>query len=561
MSKNEQMENQEFVKISERLALLEERLSSLENKVSSGSRQQQFIESIENGGISGGETVAVDETTIESNILEYGLSWVGIVVLMFGIGFLMMFIRKQTNVYITSLTGYLAVGLVYTLSRYLKNTHEHLAYMLNIGTHLLLYYVTMRLYFFSSPPAIPIKEVVVMLLLAVIAFQLYRSVKLNSELVAAIAIFLVQATSAFCDTTHESLPLLTLAAATSLWFFYRYGWWRQMIFAIITIYLSHIVWLMGNPVMGHPISGLSGPQFNLAYLFSYGLIFSMAALVKPDGRFKPGVFTSSIMVNGIFFFLVLLLEVLLFYMKTFSGIFAGVFVACLAYSIFLKFRTERVFDSAFYAIFSFLALSAAVYGYTGLPGAYFFLSLQSVLVVSWALWFRSQFIVVVNTILFASMLLVYMVSGTYLDTVNFTFAISAFLTARIINWQKMRLELKTENFRTIYLVCLFFTFAFALFRAVPSQYVTPAWTGASILYFLLSLILKNRKYRWMAIFMLLVTAVYLFTVDLAHMETGYRVIAFLFLAIVLFGSSLYFTKYLRKQKTNSSAENTETGKP
>ena len=125
----------------------------------------------------------------------------------------------------------------------------------------------------------------------------------------------------------------------------------------------------------------------------------------------------------------------------------------------------------------------------------------------------------------------------------------------------MRLELKTEMFRTIYLVCLFFTFAFALYRAVPSQYVTPAWTGAAILYFLLSLVLKNRKYRWMAIIMLLVTAVYLFTVDLAHMETGYRVIAFLFLALVLFGSSLYFTRFLRKQKTNSYAENTETGKP
>ncbi len=555
------MENQDFVKISERLALLEERLSAIENKVSSGSRQQQLIERIENAGLSDGETVAVDGVTIESNIIEYGLSWIGIVVLMFGIGFLMMFIQKQTNTYVTSLVGYLAVGLVYTLSRYLKNTHEHLAYMLNIGTHLLLYYVTMRLYFFSSPPAIPVKEVVVLLLLAVIGFQLYRSVKLNSELVAAIAILLVQVTSAFCDTTHESLPLLTLAAAASLWFFYRYGWWRQMIFSIITIYISHIIWLMGNPLMGHTISGLSAPQFNLVYLFSYGVLFSMAALVKPGERFKPGVFSSSIMVNGIFFFLVLLLEVLLFYMKNYSGIFTGVFVSCLAYSIFLKFRTERVFDSAFYAIFSFLALSAAVYGYTGLPGAYFFLSLQSVLVVSWALWFRSQFIVVVNTILFVSMLMVYLVSGTYLDTVNFTFAISAFLTARIINWQRMRLELKTENFRTIYLVCLFFIFAFALYRAVPSQYVTPAWTGASILYFLLSLILKNKKYRWMAIAMLLVTAVYLFTVDLAHMETGYRVIAFLFLAIVLFGSSLYFTRLLRSKKSTSSTENTETGNP
>jgi uncharacterized membrane protein len=52
----------------------------------------------------------------------------------------------------------------------------------------------------------------------------------------------------------------------------------------------------------------------------------------------------------------------------------------------------------------------------------------------------------------------------------------------------------------------------------------------------------------MAIAMLLVTAVYLFVVDLAHMETGYRVIAFLFLAVVLFGTSIYFTKFLRKKK-------------
>ncbi|MEI7492743.1 MAG: hypothetical protein WCK92_15180 [Bacteroidota bacterium] len=548
MSQTESAGAQEFGRIAEKLALLEERLSALEEKVSSGSRQQSFMNSIENAGFSGGETVSVDTTTIESNILEYGLSWVGIVVLMFGIGFLMMFIQKLAGSYISSLIGYTAVAGVYILSRYLKNSHEHLAYMLNIGTHLLLYYVTMRLFFFSSPQVIPFKEAVVLLLLVAIGFQLYRSTLLKSELVSAIGIFLILATSVFSDMTHESLVLNALAALVSLLLFYRYGWWRQMIFSIITVYLSHIIWLMGNPLMGHPVGGIQSPQFNLAYLFCYGVIFSLAPLVKQDERFKANVYTSSVIVNGIFFFLTLMLEVLLFYMKTYSGIFAGVFIACLAYSIFLKFRTQRVFDSAFYAIFSFLALSAAVYGYTGLPGAYFFLSLQSVLVVSWALWFRSQFIVVVNTILFVSMLLVYMVSGAYLDTVNFTFAISAFLTARLINWQKMRLELKTENFRTIYLVCLFFTFAFALYKAVPSQYVTPAWTGAAILYFILSLVLKNRKYRWMAIFMLLVTAVYLFVVDLAHMEAGYRVIAFLFLAIVLFGTSLYFTKFLRKKK-------------
>jgi len=554
MPQNETAENQEFGKIAEKLASLEERLSALEEKVLSGSHKQALMKSIEDAGFSGGETVSVDSITIESNILEYGLSWIGIVVLLFGIGFLMMFIQKQTNSFLSSAIGYLAVAGVYTLSRYLKNSHDHLAYMLNIGTHLLLFYVTLRLFFFTDTPLIHFKEGVVLLLLIALGFQLYRSVLLKSELLAAIGIFLVQATSDFSDSTHESLPLLTIAAGTSVWLFYRYGWWRQMIFSIITIYLSHILWLMGNPVMGHPVGGLSSPQFNLLYLFSYGILFSLAPLVKQDERFKANVYTSSVMVNGIFFFLALLLEVLLFYMKSYSGIFAIVFITCLAYSIFLKFRTERVFDSAFYAIFSFLALSAAVYGFTGLPGAYFFLALQSVLVVSWALWFRSQFIVVVNTILFVGLLLVYMVSGAYLDSVNFTFAISAFITARLINWQKMRLELKTEMFRKTYLVCLFFIFAFALYKTVPPNYVTPAWTGAAILYFILSLVLKNTNYRWMAIIMLLVTAVYLFVVDLGHMEVGYRVIAFLFLAVVLFGTSLYFTKFLRKKKTQSSEE-------
>jgi len=81
MAQNETAEGQEFGKISERLAALEERLSALEDKAIAGSRQQDLMNRIEDSGFSGGETVSVDEITIESNILEYGLSWIGIVVL------------------------------------------------------------------------------------------------------------------------------------------------------------------------------------------------------------------------------------------------------------------------------------------------------------------------------------------------------------------------------------------------------------------------------------------------------------------------------------------------
>ena len=51
----------------------------------------------------------------------------------------------------------------------------------------------------------------------------------------------------------------------------------------------------------------------------------------------------------------------------------------------------------------------------------------------------------------------------------------------------------------------------------------------------------------MAIATVLFTGFYLFFVDLSHLETGYRVLAFLFLALISLGASLYFTKKMRKK--------------
>jgi hypothetical protein len=104
MYDTESTDSKGFAQLSERIAGLERRLSVLEEQVNAGSFSQGFID-IRNKGMSGGETVSVDETTIESNILEYGLSWIGSIVLLFGIGFLMMFIQKQANAYVSSLIG------------------------------------------------------------------------------------------------------------------------------------------------------------------------------------------------------------------------------------------------------------------------------------------------------------------------------------------------------------------------------------------------------------------------------------------------------------------------
>ena len=82
---------------------------------------------------------------------------------------------------------------------------------------------------------------------------------------------------------------------------------------------------------------------------------------------------------------------------------------------------------------------------------------------------------------------------------------------------------------------------------MPNQYITLSWTLAAVLYFVLSLVIKNVKYRYMALGMMVAAALYLFIVDLARIELVFRVIALLFLAIISIGLSFYYSKKLKKK--------------
>jgi hypothetical protein len=493
------------------------------------------------------ELIPVDKGLIESNIFEYGLAWFGSLVLLFGIVFLSNFAKNYMNGPLASLVGFAAVAGVFFLAWYLRNSYAHLSFLLNLSAHLLVYYITLRLYFFTDIAVIPVKGVVIGLLLGVTGVQFYFAIRRKSELLAAIAILLSLATALFADAALVSLPLVILSAAFSFFLFVRYGWWRSMFFTLILVYISQCIWLLNNPVMGNPIGVSATHPYNLLCLFIYGTIFSIVPLMKKDGKFPDGVYSAAILVNGFCFSAVLFFVVASSYENNYVWIFAVISFLCLLYSIFLKYRVKRLFDPAFFAIYSFMALSIAVYGYSKLPDALWLLALQSLLVVSWALWFRSKIIVVMNTILFTGILVIYMAMYPSVDKVNIAFVITAFISARIINWKKERLTLQTEMIRNTYLVTLFFTMLFTLYHLVSPHYVTLSWTGAAVFYFILSLTLKLIKYRWMAIATVLVTGFYLFFVDLSHLETGYRVLAFLFLAVISLGASLYFTKRVRKK--------------
>jgi hypothetical protein len=122
----------------------------------------------------------------------------------------------------------------------------------------------------------------------------------------------------------------------------------------------------------------------------------------------------------------------------------------------------------------------------------------------------------------------------------------ALISARIINWKRSRLNIKTDLIRNLYMLEGFFMMLLALLHAVPRQFVTFSWTMAALLYFIISLLLKNIKYRYMALGTMICSAFYLFLVDLARIEVIYRVLALLFLAAISIGISIYYTNRVKK---------------
>jgi hypothetical protein len=542
-------QNNELEEISRRLQSIELRLSRIEEATSITSEEVSYRsdEILQTADPSlNSETINEEDKGLESKIGRFGLAWLGNIVLLLGIAFLTQYFINQGNRLFSILFGYIAASVIFFLAYYLKKTNVHLAFMFKLNAQLLLFYITLRLHFFSASPLISNTTISVILLLLLIVFQIYLSIRNRSQAYGALSVVFALTTAILGDKTHFTLPLVMLTAAGTIYYFQRFKWEPLLIVTILLAYISYFLWLFGNPFMGHPMQMIAVKNFGIVFLFGLGGCFSVMTLFRKWETSSDDFLISVTIINGMLFTILLILVSLRFYSTDYVVLFAIITICCLIYSTILKSTSDWNFASAFYALYGFMAMSISLYGLFGFPRVYLLLSVQSLIVVSMALWFRNRLIVTMNSLLFISILIVYMLSSKPIDGVNFSFALVALISARLINWKKSRLKIETDFMRNLYLTEGFIMVLYALYHAVPSQFVTLSWTMAALLYFLLSFILKNVKYRYMALGTMISTAFYLFIVDLARIEIIYRVLAFLFLAAISIGISIYYTNRIKK---------------
>jgi hypothetical protein len=540
----------ELEKIERRLKSLETRLAQLESafvipvseKMKSSEEYVQTPEQLFNSQ----NITEEEEKGLESQIGQFGLAWLGNIVLLFGIIFLTQYLMIQKYRFISVILGYLAALSIYFISNYLKKTNVHLSFIFKMNAQVLLFYLTLRLHFFSAAPILSNKTISVLLLFFLIGLLAYLSIRDKSQGFASLFMIFALTTGIVCDAALFILPLIALATCGAVYYYYRFRWAPLLIVTIILSYISAFIWLLGNPVIGHPMKLIAEQHSGVIYFLGLGAVFSTTLLFRNKDKSEDDFLTGVTLVNGILYSILLIFIVLGFYSKNYVVLFSGLTLCCLVYSIVLHSRYDWNFASAFYALYGFMAMSIAFHGLLGFPRVYLLLAVQSLVVVSMALWFRNRLIVVMNSILFLMILLTYLISSKSINEVNYSFTLISLVSAGIINWKKSRLQIKTDMLRNLYMFEGFFMMLIALLHAVPKQFVTFSWTMAALFYFLISLLLKNIKFRYMALGTMICSAFYLFIIDLERIELIYRVLALLFLAAISIGISIYYTNRGKK---------------
>jgi hypothetical protein len=489
-------------------------------------------------------TSRVEETAspgLEGKIGEVGLAWFGSVILLLGVAFLMTYTHNLGYRLFAGLSGFAAALGFYLASRAWIHTLPYLSNLMVGGSIVTLFYTTLRLHYYTAEPLIGDARLAFTALLLVAAFPVYFALKRKTEAAAVLAVLLGLIASLLSSDPHTGLALLVLISFVASFLAVTRAWWSVVCITSVLVYFCHIAWLLNNPLAGGEMRATTVDQYSLIYLFLCAAAFFWPALIR--GRSSEEGSTALIFVNCAGLSFTLSMAVFALYRAHIGPPFLAASGFLLACSILQWSKTRKQLAPAIYACTGYLTMSIGIYGYAGVPTLFLWLALQSLVVVCMALWFRSKILVVANSVIFLGILLSYVGGFPSSNWVNFSFALVGHASARIMNWQKERLTLKTEILRNVYLVIGFTFVLYGLAHALPAHYVTLSWIAAAATYFLLSILLDNYKYRWLAVASVLVTIVYLLVVDLPQLEVKYRVPAFLAVGIITLVISIYYNRF------------------
>ncbi len=517
------------------LAALDRRLQAIEEKL-----QLPVSPSVE-------EAVPEAPTPILRESLEYkiGRNWLpklGVIVLTLGVAFLLTLPLSVLPTLVANTLGFVLAGVLVLLSRFWAKSMAEFSRYMSGGAMLVLFFSAMRLHYFSENPVIADGTATFVILLVIAGVNLFLSLRAGSAYLAALSLAI--ACAAVLSGPSPWLVLFgnVFVAIGTVIVARHYQWPFLLTFGIVIVAFTHFLWGINNPFYSGSMAFTTEPFIHFVFIIFYAIVFGLATWqnAKPEAE-NNGQIVSALL-NTAMPFLLLFGLAMASAQDAIGELHLALSVVFIALAQAFWVRANARYATFFYTMAGNLTLSVSIFATFAIPSAFLWLCLQSFLVISLAIWFRSRFIVVANFGIFLSILIAYLVLAPEINGILMVFGIVALLSARIMNWQKDRLELQADWLRSSYLVAALFVIPYALHHILPGVWVSLSWAGVALVYYGLSKLLTNLKYRWMAIATLLLSVFHLMIVGTTALEPTLRIVSFIVLGIVLLAVSLWYFK-------------------
>jgi hypothetical protein len=474
------------------------------------------------------------------------------VILSIGLAFLLTFPYRDLPPVAPSFAGYLLAGITMALSFRWRRENAHITGYLLGGGMFLAYFATLRLSYFTDQPALREGPLLAVLLILNAALGLLLAARAASPALTILSFLFGYAAMVFSESSLFLFLGITALSLLAVWYALRRSWHWMLAFAATCNSITHLLWFLNAPVLGRPVALLTEPHINIYFVLLYAAIIAGGSLWHKKPESTSGGALTTAMLNGVLgYALFLLLTVTKFRdgLSLSQLLASGAF---LSIAIVFWIRLRSLYSTFVYAMLGYAALSVAIIAQFGAPDRFIWLSLQSILVISTAVWFRSRFIVVANFVIYLLLFAAFLIVAKEISIVSICFGLVALLSARILNSQKDRLELRTEYMRNAYLGTAFFMIPYALYHTVPAGFVSLSWLAVALFYYLMARSLNSRKYRWMALLTLAITVPYALLVDLTGLDPAYRIISFIVLGTVLPLVSVAYSRRRGRSRSPSS---------
>jgi hypothetical protein len=418
----------------------------------------------------------------------------------------------------------------------------------------LLGYSALRLLFFSATPALEVHSpLAAAILIAVTAVNVTIALQRHSPWLMGLALTMGSAIALAAGTASLILFTTAAVALTSVTVSRRERWPGLLLVGLVLTHATYFAWAMGNPFRTGAVRFVHDPEWAPVMLLALMMLLGVAPLLRGrEGDDAPTNLAS--FVNCALGYGALLVHTAAVFPTRFAAFHIVGAVALIGLAMTFFVRAQSRVSTFFYAMTGYAALSLAILKLSRAPEVFIWLSAQSVIVVATAIWFRSRFIVVANFFIFAAIVTTYIGVTRQESGISVVFGLVALATARILNWKQHRLELKTDLMRNAYLVSAFVIFPYAGYHLVPVKYVALVWIGLAAAYYVLNVVVKNQKYRWMGHGTLMLTTVYVIGAGVSRFEPVYRVLSFLVLGFALLTVSLLFARARRRETASKPVD-------